>query len=240
MENQYKQADEEIDIADIIRMMVGQIPMMIAVGIFTALAAFLISRFFLVPTYESTTKIYILNKQENSNITYSDLQMGMQLTKDYTEMVLSRTVLEEVIEHLGLEISYETLKNKVFIYSPESTRIIAITVRDAQPVQAMKIANAIREAAVVHITDVMDIEAINVVETADVPMGKTGPNVKKFAVFGGFAGAIIVAAIALVLYLTNDTIKTGEDVEKYLELSILGLIPLSESEKKNRKKAKKK
>ena len=242
MENQYNQPSDEIeiDLGEILMVLVTKIPLMIAVGLFTALAAFLISKFVIAPTYQFTTKIFILNKQDNTNVTYSDLQMGTQLTKDYAELIQSRFVLEEVIQQLNLDTDYEKLKKQVTVTTPTDTRIISITVKDKSPVQAMRIANALREASSVHITNVMDIEAVNVAETADMPTRKASPSVMKNTVIGGFAGVFLVAAIVIITYLMNDTIKTGEDVEKYLNLSTLALIPLNEGEKKSKKKVRKK
>lgn len=240
MDNRFngKNDEMEIDLWEIFLVLLGKLPLMAAVGLFTALAAFMCTKFIMVPTYESTTKIYILSRQNNDNVTYSDLQMGTQLTKDYAELIQSRFVLEEVIEQLDLNMGYSALKGKVSVTSPADTRIIAIKVTDASPVRAMRIANAIREASSVHIQNVMDIEAINVVETADVPMAKASPNVGRNTILGGMLGVLAVAAIAVIAYLMNDTIKTAEDVERYLGLSTLAIIPLNEGEKKSRKKVK--
>lgn len=241
MENQYKQQSDEveIDLLEILRLLLQNIPLLLSVGLLTALTAFLVSKFVIPPTYQSTTRIYILNKQENTNVTYSDLQMGTQLTKDYAELIQSRFVLEEVIQQLDLDATYEKLKKNVSVTTPSDTRIISITVSDRDPVQAMKIANAIREASALHITNVMDIEAVNVAETADLPASKSDPDVGKMTVLGGAAGVFIVAAAIIILYLLNDTIKTAEDVEKYLDLSTLALIPLEEAEKKSGRKRRK-
>lgn len=236
--NDRKNDDMEIDLWEIFLVLLGKLPLMIAVGLFAALAAFMGTQFAMTPAYESTTKIYILSRQNNDNVTYSDLQMGTQLTKDYAELIQSRFVLEEVIERLGLNMGYSALKGKVSVTSPEDTRIIAIKVTDASPVRAMRIANAIREASSVHIQNVMDIEAINVVETADVPTAKAGPNVRRNTMLGGMLGVLAVAAATVIAYLMNDTIKTAEDVERYLGLSTLAIIPLNEGEKKGKKKVK--
>lgn len=236
-----RQPDEmEIDLGEIFLVLVNKIPQMISVGLFAALVVFLVTRFVITPTYESTTKVYILNKQENSNVTYSDLQMGTQLTKDYAELIRSRFVLEETIQMLGLNTTYESLKNRVTVTTPTDTRIIYITVSDHDPAQAMRIANAVREAASQHITNVMDIEAVNVAETADMPSVKSSPAILKMTILSGLAGVFIVAAVSILFYLLDDTIKTSEDVERYLGLSTLAMIPLAEGEKKTSKKSRKK
>lgn len=240
MEKQRQMTDEiEIDLAEVFRRMLARLPMMLAAGLLTALIAFFVSRFVMAPAYESTTKIYVLSRQENSSVTYSDLQMGTQLTQDYAELIQGRYVLEQVAEILSLDMSYEALRGMVSVSVPDDTRIISISVSDSDPVRAMEIANCIRETATVYITDVMDIEAVNVVETAFLPTRKSGPNVKLITLLGGLLGIFAIAAVAVTEYLMDDTIKTAEDVERYLELSTLAMIPLSENEKQGRRKKKK-
>ncbi len=220
--------EDEIDLMEIVGVLLARFWLIVAAGIFVALAAFLISEFMIAPTYESTTKIYILNKQEASTVTYSDVQLGTQLTKDYAELITSRYVLEGVVEQLGLDLTYQEMAKKVSVDTPKDTRIVAITVSDVDPVLAMNMANAVREVAGEHIENVMDIEAVNVVETANMPTQKASPSVFKWTLIGGFIGAFLVCAIAIVQYLLDDTIKSSEEVQKYLDISTLALIPIAE------------
>ena len=196
------------------------------------------------PVYDSTTKIYILNKEENQTVTYSDVQISTQLTQDYAELIKSRYVIEEVIQRLNLvDVDYEDLSKVLKVDTPSDTRIVAITARDEDPLMAMQIANCIREVASEHITNVMDIDAINVAETANVPTQKSGPSVMRWTIIAGFLGAVIIAFFAILEYLLDDTIKSNDDVERYLGLSTLALVPLTTEEtdkKKSKKKDKKK
>lgn len=239
MEN--RNTDEiEIDLLELFQVLLGRIWLILSAGLFLALVCFAISKFLITPTYESTTKIYILNKTESANVTYSDVQMGTQLTKDYAELISSRYVLEEVIQKLALEEDYKGLLGQVNVTTPSDTRIVAITVEDTDPVQAMHIANCIREVASDHIQNVMDIEAVNVVETANMPTEKAGPSCMKWTLIGGVLGCFVLCAFILLQYLLDDTIKSSEDVEKYLGLSTLALIPVAESAEEASKKKKKK
>lgn len=218
----------EIDLKEIFLMLLSHLWIIMLGGLLAAAIGFGISKFVIDPVYDSTTKIYILNKQDNATVTYSDVQLGTQLTKDYAELVQSRYVLEQVILQLELtDMDYETLSNKVSVTSPTDTRIIYITVKDNSPVLAMKIANSIRENAAVHIKNVMDIQAVNVVETANLPTQKSGPSVSKWTLIAGFLGVMLILTIYIVRFLTNDTIKSAEDIEKYLGLSTLAMIPLT-------------
>lgn len=231
----------EIDLLEIIHVLLSRLWLIVCVGAAMAIICFVISKFVITPTYESTTKIYILNKSESTTVTYSDVQMGTQLTKDYAELINSRYVLEKVIEELSLtDLEYKDLLKKVSVYTPADTRIVSITVTDTDPEKAMNIANCIREVAGDHIQNVMDIDAVNVVENANMPTSKAGPSVVKWTFLGGIIGALLICIVILIHYLMDDTIKSSEDVERYLGLSTLALIPAAPDESNVKKKTKRK
>lgn len=240
MENQRENDAIEIDLLELFTVLWHKAWLIIGVALLTAVSCFLISKYVIAPTYESTTKIYILNKQDSAAVTYSDVQLGTQLTKDYAELINSRYVLEEVIESLSLEMEYEDLLHKVSVITPSDTRIVSITVEDGDPLNATNIANAIREVASAHIQNVMDIDAVNVVETANLPTDKASPSGMKWTLIGGVLGAFFVCVIILVRHLLDDTIKSSEDIKKYLDLSTLALIPIIEEQTSGKKKKKKK
>ena len=191
---------------------------------------------FITPKYESTTKIMVLNKQDNNTLTSADMQTSTQLTKDYAELIQSRTVLEGVIAQLNLDMTYKEMLNKVSVETSSDSRIVSISVTDEDPYTASEIANAVRDMAAEHIQSVMDIEAVNVVDTANIPNEKASPSLAKNGVIGGLLGVIIAMAAVIIIYLTNDTIKVEEDVERYLGLSVLGSIPFSEKESRSKKR----
>jgi capsular polysaccharide biosynthesis protein len=230
----------EINLGELFAVLRGRAFLIISAGIFFALAGLFLSKFVIHPEYESTTKIYILNKEENQTVTYSDVQISTQLTQDYAELIKSRRVLEEVIQRLHLtDMEYKDLYDVLKVDTPSDTRIVAITVRDKDPLMAMKIANCIREVASEHITNVMDIDAINIAETANVPTDKASPSVARWTIISGFIGAVVVAFFAILGYLLDDSIKSNDDVERYLGLSTLALIPLTTDEMDKKKKKQK-
>lgn len=241
MENHRENDVIEVDLLEIINILLSRFWFILGGGLVAAAVGFAVSMFVIMPTYESTTKIYILNKSENTTVTYSDVQMGTQLTKDYAELINSRYVLEEVIKKLSLaETEYQDLLDKVSVHTPTDTRIVSITVTDTNPQEAMNIANCIREVAGEHIQNVMDIDAVNVVEEANMPTTKAGPSIPKWTLIGGVIGVLLACGVILIHYLLDDTIKTSEDVEKYLGLSTLALIPVAVDENNVKQKTKRK
>ena len=230
----------EIDLLEVFYVLLDKIWAIILSGVLAALVVVAATILFVTPQYESTTKMYVLSKQDSNTLTSQDMQTSLSLTKDYAELIKSRTVTEGVITQLNLDMTHEELLKKMTVDSATDTRILSIAVRDADPYVACEIANAIRDVAANHIKNVMDIDAVNVVETANIPEQKVSPSISKNGVIGGLVGVLIAAAVILISYLSNDTIKTQEDVERYLKLSTLGTIPMSEEDRKNKKKKKQK
>ena len=235
--NQQNQDEIEIDLLELLRVLWSKIGYVILAALALGLLMVLVSKVLMKPQYESTTKMYVLSKQDSSNtVTSGDLQASSLLTKDYAELIQSRTVLEGVIAQLNLDMTYKEMLNKVSVETSSDSRIVSISVTDEDPYTASEIANAVRDMAAEHIQSVMDIEAVNVVDTANIPNEKASPSLAKNGVIGGLLGVIIAMAAVIIIYLTNDTIKVEEDVERYLGLSVLGSIPFSEKESRSKKK----
>ena len=231
----------EINLGELLSVLWGSAFLIISAGVFFGLVGLFLSKFMLHPVYDSTTKIYILNKEENQTVTYSDVQISTQLTQDYAELIKSRYVLEEVIQRLNLvDMDYEGLSSVLKVVTPTDTRIVAITVRDPDPLMAMNLANCIREVASEHITTVMDIDAINVAETANVPTMKSGPSIMRWTVICGMLGALAISFFVILNYILDDTIKNNDDVERYLGLSTLALVPMTVEEQDKKKKGRSK
>ena len=232
----------EIDILELLGVVLSKIWIVIVSAVVLAAATYLVCIFLVTPKYESTTKIYVINRQNSESLTYSDLQSGTQLTKDYQELVTSRPVLEEVKAELGLDIDNDRFKKSITVSVPTDTRIVSITAEDTDPYMARAIADSVRTSAAEHIANVMNTEAVNVVEEANLPTEISSPKIIRNTIIGAVLGAFIAVVIIAIIYILDDTIKNPDDVEKYLNLSVLGSIPVLDEElvKNNSGKGKKK
>lgn len=238
--NQQRDDEIEIDLMEIINVLISKLGIIILAGMILALVAIVGTKLFITPQYQSVTKMYVLSKQKSDTLTNSDLQTSTLLTKDYAEMIKSRTVTEAVIAKLGLDLKHEDLINKIEVGTTTDTRIITIKVVDEDPYMARDIANAVRDTSAEHIKNVMDSEAVNIVDEANVPDDKYSPSTMKNGLIAGVLGCFLAVAIILIQYISNDTIKVSEDVERYLGLSVLGTIPMEKTDAKKKKKKVKK
>ncbi len=243
--NQIHSDEIEIDLVELIGVLMSKLWMIIIFGALAGVITFLLCVYVVTPKYESTTKMYIINRQSNETLTYTDLQTGTQLTKDYQELVTSRPVLEEVRSELSLDIDNDELKEKINVDVPTDTRIVTITVEDSSPEMARAIADSIRNSASAHISAVMNTEAVNVVEEANLPEEPSSPKIIKDTAIGGAVGGFFAIVIIILIYIMDDTIKNPDDIEHYLKVSVLGSIPYvdertGETDKKSKRKKSKK
>lgn len=228
-------SDDEItiDLAELFGVLWHWIWLILLVALLLGGVAYAFSKFVIPEEFQSTTKIYVLDKESGSGgqSTYTDLQVGSQLTKDYAELITSRTVIEKVIadNHLESVYDYKEFLKKVEVNTPTDTRIVSITVTDTNPALAQALADDIRVEASDLIIDTMQINAVNTYEVANLPTEKSAPSCSKWALIGALLGALLVGGIVTLQYILDDTIKTSEDIEQYLGLSTLALIPLDEN-----------
>lgn len=241
------QNDEvEIDIGHILSILWEKILVIIATGIIVGLAGFLVSKFLITPKYESETKLYVLNRANDSATTLSDVQLSTQLTKDYQILVTSAPVMNQVIKELGLNMKASELASTISVDTPSDTRVLQITVTSNDPKRAKDIADKVAQVSSKKICDIMKIEQVNVIEEGSMAEEPAVDTVQKWTLIGLALGIVLSCAVIIIRSMLDDTVKTTEDVEKYFDLSTLAVIPISEEmddglgkNKKSRKTKKK-
>ncbi|WP_312368882.1 polysaccharide biosynthesis tyrosine autokinase [Lachnoclostridium sp.] len=237
MQNNNK--DIEINIGELFILLLHKIWIIVLTSIVCAVVAGLISKFVMTPVYTSSTKLYIINRQNKDIITSSDLQTGSQLTQDFKVLVLSSPVTEQVISKLNLNMTHNELVSNIYVKVPDNTRILEITVQNQDPVLAKQLADSIAEASSERMVSILEMEKVNIVEKGNIPTVPTSPHVKKNIVLSGLVGAFISAFVIIFIHMIDDSIKNAEQIEKYLDLTVLGTIPLemkySNKKRKNKK-----
>ena len=193
----------------------------------------------MTPLYSSTSQLYILS-QSTSLTSLADIQIGTQLTHDYMELIKSRPVVDEVIKNLALDCDYKKLLEQLTIDNPSDTRILKITATTEDAQMSKKIADEFAQVSKRSISQIMCTDEPSVVAYGYVTDEPVNIHVAKNTVIGALLGLVLVAAIVIVHYLMNDTIRTSEDIEKYLGLNTLAAIPLQAGDKKTKKKVKQK
>lgn len=215
----------EIDLLDLFYLIRARLAIIILAGILCATAVGLGSKFLITPQYTSKSQLYILSKT-TSLTSLADIQLGSQLTQDYMVMVKSRTVVNQVIHDLDLDMGYDQLGNIISVTNPTNTRILEISCTYPNAFMAKKIVDDFAKVSKTRIAQIMASEEPTIIDQGYASLIPSSPNTKKNAIIGGIIGILLAAAVIIILHLMDDTIKNSEDVEKYLGLSTLGLIPI--------------
>ena len=216
-----------IDVVQLFKVLWKKKISIILTAIVAAILAFGVSSFVLKPEYSSTTRIYVVNRNQSEKVglTNQDLQAGTYLVKDYKEIILSQDVLEKVISNLKLEQSGKGLSKKIQVTVPLDTRIVSIVVKDDQPEEASRIANALREVAAEKIIKVTRVSDVTTLEEARPALTPSSPNIRRNTLLAFLAGGAVMVILVLLLELLDDRVKRPEDVEEVMHVALLGIVP---------------
>ena len=217
----------EIDVLRLVKVLWKRKFVILVAALVAGLVAFAYSSFVIKPQYTSTTRIYVVNRNQadKPGLTNQDLQAGAYLVKDYREIILSQDVLEKVVADQSLTIDAKTLGKKVSVTVPADTRIVSISVRDGKPEEASRIANALRDVAAQKIISVTRVSDVTTLEEARPATSPSSPNIRRNTMMATIAGVGIVIVIVLLVELLDERVKRPEDIEEVMHISLLGVIP---------------
>ncbi|MHA3043337.1 capsular polysaccharide biosynthesis protein CpsC [Streptococcus sp. 517s] len=217
----------EIDVFHLLKILWKRKVLIALVAIVTGVVAFAYSSFIVKPEYTSTTRIYVVNRNQGdkSGPTNQDLQAGSYLVKDYREIILSQDVLEKVATDLKLDLSPKDLTKKVKVTVPVDTRIVSISVTDRAPEEASRIANSLREVAAQKIISVTRVSDVTTLEEARPATSPSSPNIRRNTMIGFLAGVVVMIATVILIELLDTRVKRPEDVENVMQIALLGVVP---------------
>ena len=220
---------EELDLRSLINLIFKRWWIIVASTVICTLTAGIVSFFIMKPVYESNTTLYIGKKidAKNTDLAYSDVLLGSQLVKDYRELAKSRLVSKAVIDELKLTgITPDKLADKLGVNLKNDTRVIQITAQDRDPAMAQAIASKVAEVFQAKVVDIMQVENVKIIDAAELPKSPVKPNKKMNVAIAFVLGLMAGAGIIFLLEYLDNTIKTPEDIKKYVDLPVIGTIPV--------------
>lgn len=216
---------EEIDLKEMFDYFRGKVIWILVACIFAVIIGNTYTLLRRVPMYKSNTTIVLVSEHQNEGYNTSELQLNKNLVSTYSEIIKSRKVLEPVLNNLNLDYSYGALKSNVSVSSVTNTEIIKIVVADKDPEVATKIAD---EIAKVFTEEIQKIYKINNVSIVDTAVADTKPYnvsfIKDNAIYIAIA-LVLSCGIIFICFYFDTTIKTSEDIENKLGLTVVGIVP---------------
>ncbi|MDU7139501.1 MULTISPECIES: capsular polysaccharide biosynthesis protein CpsC [Streptococcus] len=217
----------EIDVFHLFKILWKRKILVALVAIVAGALAFAYSAFIVKPEFTSTTRIYVVNRNQGDKpgLTNQDLQAGSYLVKDYREIILSQDVLEKVTSDLKLDLSPKALASKVKVTVPVDTRIVSISVNDRVPEEASRIANSLREVAAEKIISITRVSDVTTLEEARPAIAPSSPNIRRNTIIGLLGGTVFTVIAVLIVELVDTRVKRPEDIEDVMQIALLGVVP---------------
>lgn len=226
----------EIDLLELFYYLLERAGYLFAAAVAGAVIMLGLSLFVLTPKYEATAKLYVVSSSDSA-INLSDLQIGSYLTSDYQEVFTTWEVHEQVLQNLGLDYDYEELEEMLTIENPSDTRILHVTVTSEDPAEATAMANEYAKVAQRYIKETMSSDEPNIFSTALEPLEPESPKKLLNTALGFAGGLLLMAAVYVVRFLTDDKIKTSDKIAKYIGIPTLAIIPSVNQDKRQGAKA---
>lgn len=225
--------EETISLKELLQTLRKRLALILAITLTAVIISGVVSFFFLTPIYQASTQI-LVNQKSEDQVYYNsqELQTSMQLINTYKKLISSPRILDIVANELSLDIDGKQLSGQVTVQTDDS-QVVSISVQDANPQQAVDIANTIASVFTKEIVDIFEVNNVSVLWTADVTDAQAPVKPQPFL---NIAIALVVGLMAgvglafLLEYLDN-TVKNEQDVEKILELPILGVISVIDQAK---------
>lgn len=195
-----------------------------------AILGLLVNQFVLEPTYTASSRLYIMNNTQTNNsgtngeqvVSTTDLSSSLMLSKDYIEILQSDRVTKAAAQRMGL---LNLGEYDISVTSATDTRMIKIVVTGTDQKGVAKLANILTEEFTACVQQIMHMDNVTVIDSATVPAGPSGPAKGKNTMLCAMIGLVIALAISFLRYFLDTTIKSSDEIERYLNLPVLARIP---------------
>ena len=217
---------DTIDLLEVFQVVRQHILVIILVTVIAAVAGFGISRFVMVPQYQASALMIVNTRQDTTaNVTSDQINSATQLVSTYSIIIKSDTVLQQVINNLGLTLTYGELKDRVTVSAVDDTQVMQITVQSDNPEWARQVCEQITAISPNVILESVEAGSVKLISQAAVTPDPVSPNVMKNTAIAALLGLVVSVGIVVLRELLDNKIKTEDDVRKYLDLPVVGVIP---------------
>lgn len=226
--------DTEIDLVELFYVFLNRIWLLVICMAIGGAAAFAWTACFIKPVYKTSAEIYVVSASNNSVVNLADLQLGSAVKTDYMELMISRPVLEKVIESLNVNKTVNEIRNMVSITNKADTRILQIAATSTDPQLATDVANELATQSILLLPEIMENEPPNLVSTALFPTAPAGPSIVKNTLLGAILGFVLCGAVLVVIFLSDRSFKGADDMQKYFGMMPLAVVPTVQLETKSK------
>lgn len=231
-----KQAEEdevEIDLKELLKELWMRKWWIFLSAIVVAVAVFTYISLTEVPTYTSTGKMYILEKNRStSQVDSGSLSTTTQLLNDFEYLIHSDKVASQVLNELDVgNISTEWLNSVIHLSIPDESRVLFISATTTDPKLSKQVADAVMDVSAEEIEELMGIDGVNIIDYSK-PGNRIPSSKWKYTAIAFGIGALAAIAGFVIFSICDTRVRSGEDIAKYLDIPAIGNIPLYQAGKR--------
>ena len=220
---------ETIDLLEVLNAVRQHLAVLILCTLAAAIAGFAVSKFVMTPQYESSALMIVNTRQDTTtNVTSDQINSATKLVSTSSIIIKSDTVLQQVINDLGLSLNYSELKDRVTVSAVDDTQVMKVTVRSNNPEWARQVCDDITVVSPDVILEAVEAGSVKVISQASYSDVPVSPNVKKNTMLGAMVGLVLCLGVILLQVILDNKINSEEDVAKYLDMTVVGVIPVYE------------
>jgi len=231
--------EQELDLRALLQVLAGGWKIILAITVLAVLISALLTFYYLTPNYQASSTVMVVQERDTPEQIYDDVRTSRQLVETYQRLISSMTIMDEVIEILNLDYSFNKLEDMVEVNQKGETEIIEISATHQEPQKAARISNQVAEVFQNKVGDFYNIENVNIIDRARTPESPVSPrpnlNLAVAAVLGLMAGTGLV----FLKEALDNTVKSKNELEQIIPVPILGIIPKQETVSKEKTKKKK-
>lgn len=178
------------------------------------------------PMFRSSARLYVTPRRPD----YGGSMFVQNIIRQYSQQLQSDKFLNTVSEQLKLDLPAATLRKRLHTSGTADNMAIEFQMDDPDPARAQAIAKALAMQFLaeqqVRMAEVDKADKIDVYMYDDPKPGTlTWPTTKTNVMAAGILGLLLGGIIAFSIEYLDDTIKTSDDVERYVALPVVGSIP---------------
>ncbi|GGH84200.1 capsular polysaccharide biosynthesis protein [Pullulanibacillus pueri] len=232
--------EETISLREIFQTLRKRLVMIIIITLAATAVSALVTYLFITPKYEASTQILVNQSSKDSQSLYQNNQIdtNIKLINTYTDIIKSPSILDEVVNKFN--ISEADIKNSLNVSNGQDSQVFTLSLQNTDPALAVKIVNDVANVFKNKVQTLMDVDNVSILSKANLSdhPSPVSPNPKLNMAIAFVVGLMISVGLAFLFEFLDNTIKTEADIEKALELPVLGaVVSMEESDVRSAKKA---
>lgn len=231
--------EEYINISEILDALKKRYKIIIAITLAFTIIAALVSFFVIKPKYEVTTKLFIGKEQSKTqDFNSNDITMYQKLLSTYAEVVTTNDLVEKAIEKGKIDETVKDVKEGLKVTPRADTQILEISYTGTNKEEAVDIVENITDQFIKESKKLIPNGNIKIIQKAKMPEKPVSPNKKLNILIAFVLGLMVSVGLSLLLEFMDNTYKSKEELEKVVDLPVLGVIPELDVENSSSKRLK--